>query len=474
MLNTENSSTIQAATELLIRYYAGMEQRHVKPVIEPQSILNSLPLHPPADGENVGEMLKDIEDKILPGLTHWQHPGFMALFPSNASLPSLIGEYLAAGMAVNGMMWDTSPAAAELEQRMVDWLRELCGLPDSFEGVIQDTASTGTLTAIIAAREKALGYSGNTKGLSGTKRLIMYTSDQAHYSVEKGAKAAGIGSENVRKIPTNDAMEINIQALELAVKEDIQQGHQPFMVVATLGTTSSLAFDPLLPIVAICQQYQLWLHVDAAYAGNAFILPEYRHYLQGVEHADSYLFNPHKWLFTHFDCSVFYVRDVRHLTNTFSANPEYLRASFTDNIRNYKDWGLPLGRRFRSLKLWLVMRWYGQKGLQAKIEKHMSLARLLRQLLENHHHWHFAAPPLMNVLTIRFVPDNSLTSEEVDQLNRNLLAFINADGRFYLSGTVIRGQFVIRIVPAQSDVEEKHIFELYELMQQGATQLMPD
>jgi aromatic-L-amino-acid decarboxylase len=472
MLNTENAHTIQAATELLIRYYAGMEQRSVKPIIEPQSILHSLPVHPPADGEDFFDMLKDVEDKILPGLTHWQHPGFMALFPSNASLPSLLGEYLAAGLAINSMMWDTSPAAAELEQRMVDWLRELCGLPESFEGVIQDTASTGTLTAIIAAREKALKYSGNTEGLFGRQRLILYTSNQAHYSVEKGAKAAGIGSENVRKIATNEAMEMDVHALELAVNADLEKGYLPFMVVATLGTTSSLAFDPLAPIAQVCQQHNMWLHVDAAYAGNAFILPEYRHYLAGVEHADSYLFNPHKWLFTHFDCSIFYVRDVLHLTNTFSANPEYLRASFTDNIRNYKDWGLPLGRRFRSLKLWLVMRWYGQKGLQDKIEKHIALARLLRQLLESKPYWQLATPPAMNVLTIRFIPAGNPSPEAIDGINRELLAAINADGRFYLSGTVINGRFVIRIVPAQTEVEEKHIFDLYELMEKCALLLM--
>jgi aromatic-L-amino-acid decarboxylase len=267
-------------------------------------------------------------------------------------------------------------------------------------------------------------------------------------------------------------MEMDVHALEIAVKADIEKGYLPFMVVATLGTTSSLAFDPLIPVSKICQQYNLWLHVDAAYAGNAFILPEYRHYLAGVEHADSYLFNPHKWLFTHFDCSIFYVRDVLHLTNTFSANPEYLRASYTDNIRNYKDWGLPLGRRFRSLKLWLVMRWYGQKGLQDKIEKHISLAKQLRQLLERKPYWQFAAPPVMNVLTIRLIPEVPSSQELIEQLNRDLLAFINADGRFYLSGTVINGSFVIRIVPAQTEVEEKHIFDLYELMEQGAKLLM--
>ena len=286
-------------------------------------------------------------------------------------------------------------------------------------------------------------------------------------SVEKGAKAAGIGSKNVRKIQVLSDQSMDAEALRKAIEKDKEAGLTPFMVTATAGTTGSLAFDNLEKIGALCQEFNLWMHVDAAYAGNAFLLPEYDHLKKGIARADSYVFNPHKWLFTHFDCSAFYIKDTEHLLRTFSTSPDYLRAS-REGIRNYKDWGLPLGRRFRALKLWYVMRGYGRKGLQQLLRHHITLTEELFALLSAHPHWEFAAPMAMNVITLRW-RHMGLTEEQLNDLNRELLADINRDGRFYLTPTILDGRFVIRIVPAQTNLSAQHIKELYHLMESKAT-----
>lgn len=469
MLNPNFERETEEAIALIRRYHSTMGGRRVKTDMQPGEVLQQIPAAPPDEGVPFEQLLHDTEHIILPGLTHWQHPGFMGLFPSNISQPSFLGEVVAAGLGVNCMMWDTAPSATELEQRMMEWLGQLCGLPDGFHGVLQDTASTATLTAIILAREKITRHAANLNGLFSQSPLVMYTSAQAHMSVEKGAKAAGIGSNNVRKIKVLSNQSMDTDSLQQTIETDIAAGLTPFMVTATAGTTGSLAFDDLEKIGRICRKYNLWMHVDAAYAGNAFLLPEYDYLKKGLETADSYVFNPHKWLFTHFDCSAFYVRDTDHLLRTFSASPDYLKAS-QDGIRNYKDWGLPLGRRFRALKLWYVMRSYGRKGLQDMLRNHITLTEQLYQQLARHAHWQFIAPPVMNVITIRWYKQG-FSALALNTCNRELLAAINLDGRFYLTPTMLDEKFVIRIVPAQTNLTAEHATSLYTLMENLAAEL---
>lgn len=463
MLNTLFDDGIRDVRLLLERYFSGLPEMRVKSDIRPGEVLHKLPEKAPEKGEPLEAILRDVEEIIIPGLIHWQHPGFMALFPSNTSLPSFLGEMVAAGLGVNCMMWDTSPSAAELEQRVLQWIGTAMHLPAHWQGSIQDTASTATLTAVVAAREKALGYNGMENGLNGQPTLVMYTSTEAHFSVEKAARIAGIGSKNLRRIPVGKDRTLDTDALANAIAEDKAKGYLPFMVVATCGTTGTLAFDPVDSIAFICKKHGLWLHVDAAYAGNTFILDEYRHLSDDIKEADSYVFNPHKWLFTHFDCSLFYVANEKDLLRVFSADSDYLKAS-REGIRNYKDWGLPLGRRFRALKLWFVLRHFGIEGISARLREHIRLARILESKLRKNPNWEFVTEPAMNVLVVRW-NDGRSSQQELDRMNQQLIESINRDGRFYLSGTRVDGKFVLRIVPAQTDVEESHIDTLHALME---------
>lgn len=463
MLNTLFDDGIRDVRLLLERYFSGLPEMRVKSDIRPGEVLHKLPEKAPEKGEPLEAILRDVEEIIIPGLIHWQHPGFMALFPSNTSLPSFLGEMVAAGLGVNCMMWDTSPSAAELEQRVLQWIGTAMHLPAHWQGSIQDTASTATLTAVVAAREKALGYNGMENGLQGQPTLVMYTSTEAHFSVEKAARIAGIGSKNLRRIPVGKDRTLDTDALANAIAEDKTKGYLPFMVVATCGTTGTLAFDPVDSIASICKKHGLWLHVDAAYAGNTFILDEYRHLSDDIKEADSYVFNPHKWLFTHFDCSLFYVANEKDLLRVFSADSDYLKAS-REGIRNYKDWGLPLGRRFRALKLWFVLRHFGIEGISARLREHIRLARILESKLRKNPNWEFVTEPAMNVLVVRW-NDGRSSQQELDRMNQQLIESINRDGRFYLSGTRVDGKFVLRIVPAQTDVEESHIDTLHALME---------
>jgi aromatic-L-amino-acid decarboxylase len=454
MLNTLFDDGIRDVRLLLERYFSGLPEMRVKSDIRPGEVLQKLPEMAPQKGEPLEAILRDVEEIIIPGLTHWQHPGFMALFPSNTSLPSFLGEMVTAGLGVNCMMWDTSPSAAELEQRVLQWIGTAMHLPAHWQGSIQDTASTATLTAVVAAREKALGYNGMENGLQGQPTLVMYTSTEAHFSVEKAARIAGIGSKNLRRIPVGKDRTLDTDALANAIAEDKTKGYLPFMVVATCGTTGTLAFDPVDSIASICKKHGLWLHVDAAYAGNTFILDEYRHLSDDIKEADSYVFNPHKWLFTHFDCSLFYVANEKDLLRVFSADSDYLKAS-REGIRNYKDWGLPLGRRFRALKLWFVLRHFGIEGISARLREHIRLARILESKLRKNPNWEFVTEPAMNVLVVRW-NDGRSSQQELDRMNQQLIESINRDGRFYLSGTRVDGKFVLRIVPAQTNVETLH------------------
>ncbi|MFI5172955.1 MAG: pyridoxal phosphate-dependent decarboxylase family protein [Chitinophagales bacterium] len=446
-------------------YLENIEKFPVKSQVHPGEIRDQLQISAPETGESIENIFSDFKRIIPAGITHWQHPGFMALFPSNASYESMLGEFLAAGLAINAMVWETSPAATELEERMMDWLKEIFHLPANFKGVIHDTASISTLTAIISAREKYSDFNINKSGFQNYEKLILYCSDQTHYSIEKGAKAAGIGLNNVRKITTDENYALQPDLLIKQIAEDRDNGFQPYMVVATLGTTSSLAFDPLSEIGKICNDNNLWLHVDAAYAGSAFILEEYQHFLNGIDFADSYVVNAHKWLFTNFDCSLYFVKDTRHLVNTFSSNPEYLKRTI-DDVINYKDWGIPLGRRFRALKLWFVLRSFGVDGLKSKLREHMRLAEMFYENIQSSPGWEIMAPFEMNVLCIRHHPE-TIAENELNNHNRRILNKINETGEFFLSGTMLRDNFVIRVVIGQTNVEERHVWSLLEKLNQN-------
>ena len=442
-------------------YLEKIEEFPVKPTVEPGALRRTLPLRAPDQGEPMSVIWADFKELIPPGLMHWQHPGFMALFPSNSSYPSILGEFLAAGVGINAMMWDTSPAATELEEQVMEWLRAATGLPEGWKGVIQDTASSSTLTAILSARERCTGFRINTHGFSSEAQPVLYCSEHTHYSIEKGAKAAGFGLDNVVKIPADASYALQPEALEKRIQQDIAAHKKPCIAVATLGTTGTLAFDPLRAIGEICRRYNIWLHVDAAYAGSAFLLPEYRNLLDGIELADSYVFNAHKWMLTNFDCSCYYVKDTQTLINTFSSNPDYLKRT-VDTVSNFKDWGLPLGRRFRALKLWFVLRSYGIQGLQSLLRDHITWSAQFRDQLLADTRWQVMAPPQMNMLCVRFVPEAGLSTAALNTLNEQILQRINADGKFYLSGTRVNGHFIIRIVPAHTRLTPEHLDALLE------------
>ena len=364
-------------------YLENIEQYPVKSQVNPGDIAAALPMLPPEQGEPFEQLLSDVEEKILPGITHWQHPNFHAYFNANGSYASILAELITAAIGAQCMIWETSPAAAELEERVMEWLINMSGLPQNWDGVIQDTASTGTLVSILTAREKITHFNINNRGFSNEK-LRVYCSAQTHSSIDKSVKIAGIGLDNLVKIPVDDEMALLPYLLEEAIKTDLALGKIPCCIITTLGTTGTTAMDPLEAIADIAIKYNVWHHVDAAYAGAAFVLPEYRHFLKGIEKADTYLFNPHKWMFTNFDCTAYFVKDKEALIQTFQILPEYLKTNTRGKVNDYRDWGIPLGRRFRALKLWFVIREYGASGIRIKIKEHISLAAWLEQQVIHH------------------------------------------------------------------------------------------
>ena len=355
-------------------YLENIEQYPVKSQVNPGDIAAALPMLPPEQGEPFEQLLSDVEEKILPGITHWQHPNFHAYFNANGSYASILAELITAAIGAQCMIWETSPAAAELEERVMEWLINMSGLPQNWDGVIQDTASTGTLVSILTAREKITHFNINNRGFSNEK-LRVYCSAQTHSSIDKSVKIAGIGLDNLVKIPVDDEMALLPYLLEEAIKTDLALGKIPCCIITTLGTTGTTAMDPLEAIADIAIKYSVWHHVDAAYAGAAFILPEYRHFLKGIEKADTYLFNPHKWMFTNFDCTAYFVKDKEALIQTFEILPEYLKTNTRGKVNDYRDWGIPLGRRFRALKLWFVIREYGASGIGSKSRNILRLRR---------------------------------------------------------------------------------------------------
>jgi aromatic-L-amino-acid/L-tryptophan decarboxylase len=439
----------------------------VNPAVSPGDIVKRLPSEPPVRGESMDAIFRDFREIVVPGITHWQHPGWFAYFPANNSPESVLAELLTAGLGAQCMSWQTSPAAAELEEVVLGWLGRMLVLPEGWSGVIQDSASTATLCALLTARERATGSRGNAEGLK--ERLAVYVSAETHSSAEKGVKIAGYGRESLRFIPTGADFAMIPEALAKAVAEDLKAGIKPACVVATIGTTSSGAADPIASLGRICREHGIWLHIDAAYAGTAVILPEKRAFLDGVELADSLVFNPHKWMLTNFDCSAYFVKDAGALVRTFEIHPEYLKTGVDARVKNYRDWGIQLGRRFRALKLWFVIRSYGVEGIQAMVREHIRLAGLFKGWVEAHPKFKVLAPVHFSLVCFRF--DDGRPEAELDSLNRELLGRINARGRVYLTHTTLGGRFTIRLVVGQRTTAERNVREAWEIISSEAERL---
>jgi aromatic-L-amino-acid decarboxylase len=451
----------------LADYMTNIEKYPVMSRVKPGEIKAALPSEAPAKPEPMDDVLKDFARIIIPGITHWQHPGWFAYFPANNSPASVLGEFLTAGLGVQGMVWQTSPAAAELEEVVLEWLRKMLGLPEGLAGVIQDSASTATLCALLSARERATDFRSNETGLG--ERLRVYASSETHSSIEKGVKIAGFGRQNLVCVPTDETFAMVPADLERLIGADETAGFKPACVVATLGTTSSTAVDPLAAIGPICRRHGAWLHVDAAYAGTAAVLPEMRSMLKGAELMDSFVFNPHKWMLTNFDCSAYFVRDPGVLIRTFEVHPEYLKTGADAVVRNYRDWGVPLGRRFRALKLWFVLRTYGVEGIQAMVREHLRLARLFEGWVREDPRFAILAPVSFSLVCFRF--DDGRPEGELNALNKRLLDRVNATGRVYLTHTSLRGKFTLRLVVGQRTTGERHVREAWRILTEEAARL---
>jgi len=454
-------------------YFKDVEGYPVRSQRKPGEVLDQLATEPPEQGEPFDTMMEDFRNIIIPGITHWQHPKFLAYFNANNSYPSILAEMLTATLGTQCMIWQTSPAATELEERVMEWTRKLIGLPESFTGVIQDTASTATLCSLLTAREKLTGYQINENGYYDKKILTVYCSTEAHSSIEKDVKIAGMGKENLRKIEVDDQYAMKPESLEEAITRDMKEGFQPLAVVAAMGTTGSTAIDPLREIEEICKNHGIWLHVDAAYAGTGLVLPELRWMSEGIEMTDTFVFNPHKWMFTNFDCSAYFVRDTEALIRTFEILPEYLKTRQRERVSNYRDWGIQLGRRFRALKLWFVIRSFGAEGIRERIRNHIRWARELAQEIDRCVDFQLMAPVPLATLCFRYTPDGVSDRHELNDLNASLLETLNATGKVYMTHTKLDGDYCIRLVVGQTNQEREHITEAWELVRETARKMDP-
>lgn len=452
----------------VVDYFTKLEELPVKSLLNPGDIRNKLPNKPPVQGESMETVFQDFRDIVLPGITHWQHPSWFAYFPANNSPPSILAEFLTAGMGAQCMVWQTSPAAAELEEVVLDWLRQMLGLPEAMTGVIQDTASTSTLVALLCARERVTDFTANLKGIRNP--LTVFGSEEAHSSIEKGVKIAGYGIENLRHVATDDKFAMIPEKLEEAILADKNKGFQPACVVGTVGTTSSTAVDPLAKIGEICQRHDVWFHVDAAFSGTAAILPEKKWMLKGVEYVDSFVFNPHKWMLTNFDCSAYFVKDEEALIRTFEIHPEYLKTGVDAEVKNYRDWGIQLGRRFRALKLWFVIRSYGVEGLQRIVREHIRLAEMVKEWVEQDDRFELMAPVPVSLVCFRL--NDGRNEDRLNELNREFLERLNRTGKLLMTHTSLRGKYVLRMAIAGRLTAERHVLEAWSLIQSTAEELL--
>ncbi len=454
-----------AVIDWLADYYERIQSLPVSPQVSPGEVRERLPDTPPADGEAFSSILADLDRIVLPGLMHWQSPNFFGYFPANTSPPSILGDLASSGLGVQGMLWQTSPACTEIETLVLDWLVDMLALPGKFKsttqrggGVIQDTASSATLCALLAARERASGFTARERGLEPDS--IAYCSEETHSSMEKAMSIAGFGREKLRKIATDGQLAMDPARLTEAIVNDRAQGLKPFFVCATVGTTSSLAIDPVDAIGQICARHDLWLHVDAAMAGTAALCPEFRHIHDGLAWADSYCFNPHKWMMTNFDCDCFYVADREPLIRALTVMPEYLRNEATErgDAIDYRDWQIPLGRRFRSMKLWFVIRSYGVRGLQAFVRHHVALAEEFESWISAEPDYELVVPRSLNLVCFR--------KRGSDDDNRALLSRLNESGLVFLTHTVIDGRYCLRFCIGQTYTERKHVERAWQLIRE--------
>ncbi|HEU5226213.1 MAG TPA: aminotransferase class V-fold PLP-dependent enzyme [Ktedonobacteraceae bacterium] len=433
--------------------------------VELGEVRAQFPTMPPESPESFEEIFRDLDQIIVPGLSHWQSPNFYGYFPANSMFASVLGDYLSTGLGVIGLSWQSSPALSELEEVVTDWVRQMVGLSDAWSGVIQDTASTSTLVALLCARERSTNYSLARGGLQGEERpLIVYASEQSHSSVEKAALLAGFGRANVRSIPTDERFAMRSDLLAAAVETDIANGFIPCAVAATIGTTASTALDPLEEIAQIAHRYNMWMHVDAALAGAAMILPECRWMWQGIEGADSLVWNAHKWLGVVFDCSLYYVRDPEHLIRVMSTNPSFLQSAVDDRVKNLRDWGIPLGRRFRALKLWCLIREQGVAGLQARLRRDIANAQWLAEQIRATPHWCILAPVVLQTICVRHEPPG-LTGEALDRHTLAWAERVNRSGAAYLTPAQLDGRWLVRVSIGSVLTEREHVESLWKAIQ---------
>ena len=453
-------------------YMDTVEKLPVRSQVKPGEISNRLKEKPPTNGEPMENIIDDFKTTILPGITHWQHPRFFAYFPANSSPPSVLAEMLTATLGAQCMLWQTSPAATEMETRMMQWLASMIDLPKKFSGVIQDSASSATLCALLTAREKATSWKTNELGfMTISRKLIVYTSEEAHSSTEKGAKIAGFGKDNIRFIPTDNKFSMCANTLRKEIQSDLDKGFVPTCVVASIGTTGVGAVDPIKKIATLCKEFDIFLHIDAAWAGAAMILPEHRSMADGIELADSIVINPHKWLLTNFDCSAHFVKDPTALTSTLSILPEYLKSKESEDIIDYRDWSIPLGRRFRALKLWFVIRYYGVGGLQKMIRKHIEFASQVEEWINDSKNFELVAPRSLSLLNFRLLSKQSGKVLDIDKLNLKLLNDLNDSGTTYFTQNRVRGHFAIRWSIGQTNTELRHVKDAWAQIQQTASSI---
>ncbi len=447
------------AVAWILNYYENIDQLPVRSQVKPGEVYAQFPDAFPAQPIRDEEVFRLLNEVLIPGMTNWQHPNFYAFFPGNTSFPSIAAEMLTAGISAQCMIWESSPAAAELEQRCMEWCRSLLGLPEGWEGAIQDTASSATLTALLTAREWKSGFRISKRGFDGTVYRI-YTSSQAHSSIEKAVRLAGFGTDNLVHIAVDEHLSLIPDQLENAINRDIGLGYIPLCIVSTIGSTGAGAIDPVSAISTISNQYGLWHHVDAAYAGTAMMLEEYHHLRNGLEGADSFVFNPHKWMFVQFDCSMYYVRDAELLVRTMSINPSYLMTDQGDRVKDYRDWGIPLGRRFRALKLWMTLQLLGTDAIKQKLRHHIALAQLVETKITSDSRLEIAYQRSLNIVTFRLKPmhdsDGSITKKLVQE--------INDSGKAYMTHAVVEGRSLVRWVTGQTNTEEKHINDTFSLV----------
>ncbi len=471
MINTREFRFIaHEIVDWMANYLQNVEQFSVKPEVQPGEILAKLPDTAPVHGEEMADILNDFKRIIMPGMAHWQSPNWFAYFQANSSYASLLAEMLTATLGAQCMSWETSPAATELEERMMEWLIDLTGLPGSWKGVIQDTASTSTLCALLTAREKASGFSVNRSGVKDNNYRV-YASKESHSSIDKAVRIAGLGTDNLVKIDTDEALSMDPKHLEDMILEDKKNGKTPLFAVATIGTTATLAIDPLEAIAGICRKHNIWLHVDAAYAGSALALPEFQWMIKGIDSADSFVFNPHKWMFTNFDCSAYFVANKDALLQTFSILPEYLKTGVDDKVNNYRDWGIQLGRRFRSLKLWFVLRSYGKEGIRNVFRSHIQWTQQFAEEIKQQKDFEILASSVLNMVCFRYHPDRLDDIEKLNELNKELLDNLNNSGRLFMTHTVINGQYALRFVAGQTYLQQRHVQDAWEFIRETSRRM---